>query len=58
MYSVRRQKRECVFISDRVWLVKSPSPVKSSSYELSGIECMERTTSEDVLVILPMAVIV
>jgi hypothetical protein len=31
--------------------------VKSSSYELSGIECMERT-SEDVIVILPMAVIV
>jgi hypothetical protein len=35
-----------------VWIVKS------SGYELSGIECMERTTSEAVIVILLMAVTV
>jgi hypothetical protein len=37
--------------------VKSPSPVKSSSYKLTCIECMTVTTVE-VIVILPMAVIV
>jgi hypothetical protein len=33
---------DCVISSDRVWIVKSPSPVKSSS----GTECMAVTTGE------------
>jgi hypothetical protein len=31
---------DCMISSDRVWIVKSQSPVKSSSYELSCIVCM------------------
>jgi hypothetical protein len=57
VYSVRRQKRESVVKSDTVRIVKSQSPVKSSSYDLKGIECMTVTTVE-VIVILQMAVIV
>jgi hypothetical protein len=63
-----RQKRVCVWAvwyseywthyECAVWIVKSPNRVKSSSYKLSGIEWMERTTSEDIIVILPMAGIV
>jgi hypothetical protein len=34
----------CVISSGRVWIVKSPSPVKSSSYVLSCIEWMAVTT--------------
>jgi hypothetical protein len=43
--------------SDTVRIVKSQSPVKYSSYGLSGIEFMERTTAE-VIVILQKAVLV
>jgi hypothetical protein len=54
---VEQHVRESVIKSDSEWIVKSPRPVKSSSYELSCIECMAVTTVE-VIVILPMAVIV
>jgi hypothetical protein len=49
---------DCVISSDRVWIVQSLSPVKSSSYEFSCIECMAVTPVGDVIVILPMAVVV
>jgi hypothetical protein len=41
-----------------VWIVKSPSPVKSSSYELSCIDCMAVTPVGNVIVMLQMTVIV
>jgi hypothetical protein len=37
---------------------ESPSPVKSSSYELSCIECMAVTPAGEVIVMLQMAVMV
>jgi hypothetical protein len=46
----------CVISSDRVWIKKSPSPVKSSSYKLSCIECMAVTPAREVFVKLQMAV--